>query len=91
MERGYIELVDWAGRIVRDDKRGYIGEHIPPIIHRLGIDPAGYLRHVSGHSTGAANVFLGAVERVRAVANRFGRRFARGQRQGQALYAGVVG
>lgn len=28
----YIELVDWTGRIMRDDKRGYIKNELPPIL-----------------------------------------------------------
>lgn len=34
----YLELVDWTGRIVREDKRGFIPESIPPITIRLGIE-----------------------------------------------------
>ncbi|OED39325.1 hypothetical protein AB833_15420 [Chromatiales bacterium (ex Bugula neritina AB1)] len=33
----YIELVDWTGRIIRDDKRGSIPDNLPPIIERLDI------------------------------------------------------
>ena len=33
----YIELVDWTGRIIRDDKRGAISESAPPILQRLNI------------------------------------------------------
>ena len=35
----YIELVDWTGRIMRDDKRGVIKNELPPILDRLNIDP----------------------------------------------------
>jgi hypothetical protein len=35
----YLELVDWTGRILREDKRGYIAQEIPPILERLQIDP----------------------------------------------------
>ena len=35
----YIELVDWTGRIMRDDKRGYIKNDLSPILERLNIDP----------------------------------------------------
>jgi len=31
----YLELVDWTGRIIREDKRGYIKQSIPPILERL--------------------------------------------------------
>ena len=33
----YIELVDWTGRIIRDDKRGAIPDSAPPILKRLDI------------------------------------------------------
>jgi hypothetical protein len=35
----YLELVDWSGRIVRDDKRGFIDKDLPPILARLHIAP----------------------------------------------------
>jgi len=34
----YMELVDWSGRIIRDDKRGYIQNSLPPILARLGLN-----------------------------------------------------
>ena len=34
----YVELVDWSGRIIRDDKRGAINSKLPPIIERLGLE-----------------------------------------------------
>lgn len=39
----YIELVDWTGRILREDKRGYIPADTPPILQRLNIDPKQWL------------------------------------------------
>ena len=35
----YLELVDWTGRVIRDDKRGAITDNLPPILERLQIDP----------------------------------------------------
>ncbi len=34
----YLELVDVTGRIIREDKRGAIPLHLPPILERLGIE-----------------------------------------------------
>ena len=36
--KDYLELVDWTGRIIRDDKRGAIESDLPPIIQRLNLD-----------------------------------------------------
>jgi len=34
----YIELVDWSGRVIRDDKRGHISISLPPILERLSLN-----------------------------------------------------
>ncbi|MDH5518321.1 MAG: transposase [Gammaproteobacteria bacterium] len=34
----YMELLDWTGRIMRDDKRGFINNQLPPILERLNIE-----------------------------------------------------
>ena len=36
--REYLELVDWSGRAIREDKRGAIESRLPPKLVRLGID-----------------------------------------------------
>jgi len=39
----YLELVDWSGRILRENKRGTITATLPPILNRLNIDPKHWL------------------------------------------------
>ena len=39
----YLELVDYSGRAIRDDKRGFIVQATPPILQRLGINPDAWL------------------------------------------------
>ncbi|WP_410174042.1 transposase, partial [Microbulbifer thermotolerans] len=39
----YLELVDWSGRCLREDKRGAIDEQLPPILERLQINPRYWL------------------------------------------------
>jgi len=34
----YLELVDWSGRILREDKKGAIPAQVPAILQRLQID-----------------------------------------------------
>jgi hypothetical protein len=31
----YIELLDWAGRAILEDKRGFISSEQPPMLERL--------------------------------------------------------
>jgi REP element-mobilizing transposase RayT len=40
----YIELVDWTGQAVREDKRGAIPGDLPPILTRLGISEQAWLQ-----------------------------------------------
>jgi hypothetical protein len=39
----YLELVDWAGRAILEDKCGHIPGHHPPVLERLQIDPKHWL------------------------------------------------
>ena len=39
----YLELVDWTGRQLREDKKGRIPDSVPPILDRLAIDPRHWL------------------------------------------------
>lgn len=39
----YLELADWTGRIIRNDKRGSIPPNTPSIVNRLNIDPKHWL------------------------------------------------
>ncbi len=39
----YLQLVDWTGRSIRNNKRGAIDPELPPILSRLGIPPKEWL------------------------------------------------
>ncbi|MCW8193714.1 transposase [Proteobacteria bacterium 005FR1] len=39
----YLELLDWTGRVIREDKRGFIPSNLPPILTRLQIAPDNWL------------------------------------------------
>jgi hypothetical protein len=45
-EQDYFELVDTTGRIIREDKRGYIPNYIPPILERLNLNPDGFIQMI---------------------------------------------
>ena len=39
----YLELVDWSGCILREDKRGTIANHHPQLLSKLGFDEATWI------------------------------------------------
>jgi len=39
----HLELVDTTGRVIREDKRGYIPVETPRILERLNIDPEQFI------------------------------------------------
>jgi REP element-mobilizing transposase RayT len=43
----YLMLVDWTGRVVREDKRGAIDDKLPPILERLNIEVNAWLKQAS--------------------------------------------
>jgi len=44
----YIQLVDWTGRQMKAGKRGYIPEKVPPILARLNINTAAWIKNCDG-------------------------------------------
>jgi len=39
----YLELVDWSGKILRENKKGAIADQTPPVLERLNIEPKHWL------------------------------------------------
>ncbi len=48
--KDYLELVDWTGRAIRDDKKGYIKDSEPKIIDKLGFTGDIWLQSVNQFS-----------------------------------------
>jgi REP element-mobilizing transposase RayT len=84
----YLQLVDWAGRAIRDDKRGAIPASTPPILARLRIDPGQYLRYIQRGGQGYHVAALGHVDRLRSAATKLGRCFVKGVGLSGRLYFG---
>jgi REP element-mobilizing transposase RayT len=60
----YLELLDWTGRIIRDDKRGAIQENAPDILTRLNIETKNWI-HSAQHFEGSFKQFAGKIESVK--------------------------
>jgi len=80
----YIEFVEWSGRMIRKDKRGFIAESAPPILQRLHMEHAPVIEFL-GSSEHAHLSALGPVSRLRSLAERVGKAFIKGLWIGRRL------
>ena len=67
----YIELLDWTGRIIRDDKRGAIHGATPPILKRLNISTDHWLE-LSTKFESRFKGIAGCAESIKALCAHFG-------------------
>jgi REP element-mobilizing transposase RayT len=84
--KDYLRLVDWTGRAVRSDKRGFIADEKPSIIQRLNIDPDAWQLAMQPN----ANVFgraLGRLNHLRLHASTLGQSWVRGLRHAERIYS----
>jgi len=69
----YLELVDWTGRILREDKRGAIPAIVPPVLERLQIDPR-YWLYMAQHFESRFKGLVGSAYKLKAVCESLGYR-----------------
>jgi len=74
--KDYLELVDWAGRVVRHGKIAHIPPDSPPILRRLGMDPSDLVQFLVNKQDYPRAI--GPVERLRSLAVSMVGRFLKG-------------
>jgi len=84
--KDYFELADWTGRAIRDDKRGYIPQSEPKIIHKLGIDPETWLETVSNF-TDCFYTFIGPEEKMKNICQHQDKKWLMGVRICRRLFS----
>ncbi len=67
----YLELVDWTGRILREDKQGAIPENTPPILNRLNIESRHWL-YLTKHFESPFKGLVGSVSKLKQVCRKLG-------------------
>jgi REP element-mobilizing transposase RayT len=75
----YIELVDWTGRILREDKRGHIPQDTPPLLQRLHQDTDNWL-FLTRHFESKLKGLVGSVYRLKQACQKLGYRRTPGLR-----------
>lgn len=82
--KDYLELVDWGGRQIKCNKRGYIPANSPPILMRLKMEVSPVLNYLSKNDIPSFGA-LGPVSMLKAFAKSVGRRFVKGHAFGNSL------
>ena len=73
----YFELVDVTGRVIREDKRGFINAEVPAILWRMGVKPDRWLDQILNFSRRYGSC-AGSVARMEDYAEAFGKRWCKG-------------
>lgn len=81
----YCQLVDWTGRAIIDGKRGSIPADIPPILTRLSVDPAQWVKTVQQFQRRYPNM-AGNLEKLQAMCKQLGLRWMHGVAESRLLY-----
>jgi len=50
-KREYVELVDWTGRLIRPDKRGYVPARTPAFLERIEVGERQWMREMKHYGT----------------------------------------
>jgi len=80
----YIELVEYTGKVVREDKIGSIPENLPPLLNRLNFDITGWLAILKNFRHKFYSAIGNEVCLINFSRNR--RRTAKGLRAAQEVY-----
>jgi len=67
----YLELVDWTGRILREDKRSAIPAHTPPILQRLKMEDKHWL-YLTQHFESPFKGLVGSVHKLKQACQKLG-------------------
>ena len=82
----YIELVEWSGRFMREDKRGAIPASLPPLLQRLDIDARHWL-YLSKHFESPFGNLVGAACHIRKACEEIGQQWAHGVKQCEVIFS----
>ncbi len=84
--KDYLELLDWTGRVVRDDKRGAIPQKAPPILQRLRIQPESWIK-LATRFEGNFPSMAGREEAMQSASRHFGKCWSKGTGNCRVLFA----
>lgn len=81
----YLQLVDWTGRVIRDDKCGAISEYTPSLLSTLGLDSETWLNLASSFGKDYHGA-VGSLEELAQFAEHTGKRWISGKSKLQRIF-----
>ena len=84
----YFELVDESGRVIREDKKGFIPDYLHPILQRLEISPSGWISNLLNFESNF-ETFVGRSQSIRNIRSRKNQRM-RGVTQSESSFSFAV-
>jgi REP element-mobilizing transposase RayT len=83
--KDYLELIDWTGRAIRDDKKSAIPSHIAPILQRLQLNEREWLTNVTHFGSRFYKV-IGKIDAIKRFSQHLEQRWLQGLSQCSRLY-----
>lgn len=81
----YLQLVDYTGRAILENKRGHISDKVPPILNRLGINPNAWLSGVTNFEK-HFHLAVGAIDKLQEMASQLQQKWLKGCGAAKQLY-----
>jgi len=81
----YLELVDWTGRVIREDKRGAISVQVPSLLGVLGLDDDTWITLANDFGKKYHGA-VGSLEELALFAEHTGKHWIAGKRQLDKIY-----
>ena len=81
----YLTLVEETGKIIREDKRGYLSEQVSPLLQQLGLSREDWLQ-LAQHFGKQYHQAVGSIEVLCAFAAHTDKRWISGQRQQAEIF-----
>ena len=75
--KDYLELTDWTGRCVRQDKRGHIKSTTPAILKKLALDEETWVETVTSF-TDHFHSFIGSEQQLQGICKKYTKKWLRG-------------
>ena len=82
----YLELIDWSGRVIREDKKGTIPEHLPVILQRINMNPHHWI-YLTKNFEKPFTSLVGAIHHVRKTYEAMGKCWIHGRSQCEKFFS----